>query len=73
MNRAEILQELESILGRCSIETCQTVEECLLAQQGASDLRVQGKTDVMNNPGFRPCTHWGPVSKLVGEFEIAEE
>ena len=73
MNRAEILQTLRSIQGRCSAGTCNFTENCELTGQGASDLEVDGETDVLDNPGYAPCPKREQVVTLVGEYKIATE
>jgi hypothetical protein len=73
MNRGEILQELRSIEGRCSAGQCSLTENCELAGQAASDLNVDGKTDVLDNPGYALCPKRETVVELVGEFQSVKE
>lgn len=72
MNRAEILQALRQIQGRCDITTCQLVPECELASQVASELDQRGKSDSIEYPGYQRCTNRKEVMALRDAYEAVE-
>lgn len=68
MSRAEILQELRSLQGRCKVGFCADYPACFFATQVASELEEAGESVAIDQPGYQPCPKRDEVHRFHDEF-----